>query len=178
MKKNNYTNTTTRYKRESIIISFDKSGITYEWRLLFHSGRLRTNKVIIDYNQDVYLKTNENCRSLDDVLKFLENYAFTKKSVKVIDIQNIDDQKYYQHLKSIINFPLDINKLNGSVYFGLYRITLAGNSVRFVYRGIYNDGTHFFTGKFDLLKTVRKFLPNLLSDIEFLNAVKKIEIQN
>lgn len=171
-----YSNKTMRYKRELIKIGFSKSGVDVQWELKFHSGRLCTDRINMIYDKDIQLRTIEKCRSLEDVLKFLEGYAYTKKSVKVIDIINRDENNFYKYIKAILDFPLDVKKLNGSVYFGLHEIIFIGKSVRFMYRGIHNDGTYFFTGKFDLLQTVKIILPSLRSDLEFLHALKKIEV--
>ena len=168
----------TRYRREKISLEFSKSGVKQEWALFFNTSRLLTDKVYTSYNEPIYLRSTENCKTLEDVLMFLYNYSFSETFVRVISQLNLLENHLggLYRLNEILKFSLDVKKLSGSVYFGRYEINFDNGYVSFLFSKIINDGTYKITGKRDLLKITNQILNRLRSNIEFLQAVKRLEI--
>lgn len=164
-----------RYKRELITITFSKSGVQQEWKLHFNNNRLLTDEAFTSYQKTVYLRSVEKCKTLEDVLQFLTEYAFDKRSVKILRMQNSDEHQHNLNLIKIINIKIDFSKVKGSVYFGRHTITFNNNIVSFLIKNTIDDGTYLITGKYDLLKLTNKILGNLQSDVNFLTAVKRLE---
>jgi hypothetical protein len=159
-----------RYKREEFVIQFSKSGEMIDRRLLFHNDRLLTDVIYFAYAPPVYLRSVEKCKTLEDVLKFLYTFSYLPKWVKILRHYDTTNKK----LKEILDFKLDLTKVDGWVYFGEYKIHIQNNTITFIMFPSYDCGTYNIIGKFDLLRIVNKIL-NLHSNLEFLIAVKKLE---
>ena len=181
---------TGQYKREVVIIKFSKSGVDQEWCIRLNNGRLLTDEVHTYWNEPTYLKTKEHCKTLEDVLAYLGFYAYSRSSIKIIGVRDYTDKG----LKAILDFDINVKKLQGSVYFGRYEIIFTHgdnngkntkndnntkNDCFVTYIGhlspTVNDGTYLVRGKRDLLKRTNNIIGRLASDMEFLQALKKIE---
>ena len=168
---------TGQYRREEVIIRFSKSGCDQEWRVRFNNGRLLTDEVYTSWNNATYLRTKEHCKTLEDVLAYLGFYAYSRSSIKIIGVHDCENKG----LKAILDFDINLNKLQGSVYFGRYEIkfTHNENDCFVTYIGhlspTVNDGTYLVRGKRDLLQRTNIIIGRLNSSIEFLQALKKIE---
>ena len=168
---------TGQYRREEVTIKFSKSGCDQEWTVRFNNGRLLTDEVNTNWNKPTYLRTEEGCKTLEDVLTFLYTYSYAKHFVKIVRVINWENKI----TKDILDFDINLNKLKGTVYFGRYEIIFNHNEFDcFVtYIGhlskTVNDGTYLVRGKRDLLKRTNDIVGRLASSMEFLQALKKIE---
>ncbi len=169
--------TTGTYRREEVTIKFSKSGCDQEWSVRFNNGRLLTNEVHTNWNKPTYLRTQEGCKTLEDVLTFLYTYSFAKHFVKIVSVRDWENKIS----KSILDFDINLNKLQGTVYFGRYEIIFNHNEFDCFVTYIghlsmkVNDGTFLVRGKRDLLRRTNEIVGRLASSMEFLQALKKIE---
>lgn len=170
--------TTGRFKREEVTIAFSKSGVDQEWVVRTNNGRLLTDQVSTNWNKPTYLRSVQHCNSLEDVLAYLNFYAYSRFSIKIVRVRDYTDV----NTKAILDFDINVKKLQGTVYFGRYEIIFTHNDYDcFVtYIGhlstTVNDGTFLVRGKRDLLQRTNSIIGKLSSSIEFLEALKKIEI--
>lgn len=161
----------SRYKNEYFEIQFSKSGVIQSNRIYFNNNRLLTDEINISYNPSIYLRSVEKCKTLEDVLKFYYEYSYLPDYVRILKHEDTTDKE----LKKILDFTLNFNKINGTVYFGEFEIIIMNNIVSFMLFPRYDFGTYVFTGKFDLLKIVNNVIGRLGSNIDFLSAIKKLE---
>lgn len=181
MKIETYLNQNTpkvRYDREKIDIEFSKSGITQKWNLFFNKGRLLTDEVFTSYNSNTNLRKVEKCVTLLDVLMFLYQYSYSPTYVRIASHTDLLGSQwgYLPRLKAMVDIKIDFKKLYGTVYFGRHTITFTDGYVSFLFKNNVNDGTYELTGKRDLLKLTNKLVGNLESEVNFLLAVKKLEV--
>jgi len=171
---------TGQYKREEVVIKFSKNGVDQEWTVRFNKGRLLTDEVNTNWSKPTYLRSVEHCKTLEDVLAYLGFYAYSRSSIKIIAVRDWENKG----LKAILDFDINLNKLQGTVYFGRYEIIFNHNEndCFVTYIGhlspTVNDGTYLVRGKRDLLGRTNNIIGRLASSMEFLQALKKIEQVN
>jgi len=164
-------------KRESIHIRFTKSGVEQEWRLLFHSGRLLTDKVFANYNPPVYLKTVEHCKTLEDVITFLDKYSYDNRFTTISEVGNRDiNFRGLNEIQKILNLKINIYDLNGTLHWGRYTIEFKNGFVSYIRHYNINDGTFKITSVRDLILLTEKLIGKLDSYYEFALALKRIEV--
>lgn len=172
----------TPYARCKVTIQFIKNGVDQTWGLYFNKGKLLTDEVNVFYGPSIRLRKDFKCKSLNDVLVFLYDYSFSPTLTKIINIVDLLDSKfsYYSRLKSFINIKIDFNSVKGTLYWGRYEIIFENGYVTFIgHLSVkVNDGTYEIKDKRNLLRIVNKLVGTLESEIDFLNAVKNLEIKS
>jgi hypothetical protein len=164
-------------KRETISIKFTKSGVEQEWRLYFHSGRLLTDQVCVYYNPLVYLRSVEHCKTLEDVIAFLEKYSYDKRFTTISNVGDRDvNDRRLNEIKKILNLNINSFKLNGTLHWGRYTIEFKNGFVSYIRHYNINDGTFKITGVRDLILLTEKLIGKLDSYYEFALALKRIEV--
>jgi hypothetical protein len=163
-------------KREAVTVIFSKNGVDQNWNLFFNSGRLLTDKVYISYNPPVFLRTVEKCKTLNDVIDFLNEYVLSQRFVTIGMVSN-SDGNFFKRIEILKLMDLKLNpfKLKGTLHWGRHTIEFKDGYVSFTLSNTYNDGTYKITGLKDILRITNKIVGNLHSNYEFALALKKIE---
>ena len=134
--------------RKRIKIIYSKSGVDQEANVFLHNGRLLTDKVTVEYNTAIFLKTQENLKTEADVLEFFKAYSYTGK------IKTYESDYTNLKLKELMDIEINIKILDCIVYWGLYTMTFKDGFVNMVYRGSTIDGTHKLNGKKDFFRVM------------------------
>ena len=163
-----------RYKRELIKINFSENGIDQNWFLRFNNNRLLTDKVfVIGYGPPFYLKTNNKCKTLEQVIDLLK-INFKKIKYTII---NLDMEREKVELSNILKLRIDFKKVSGEIYWGSHTILFHNGFICF-YRNVpkvleyYGEIISFR----NLLNITENIVGRLESKEKFLTAVKKLEI--
>lgn len=152
--------------RKRLQIKYSKSGVDQEAIVYFHKDRLLTDKIVVGYNDPIFLKTKEGLKTEADVLAFFKAYSYTGKiKTNERDYTNLK-------LKEIMDIDIDFKSLVGEIYWGQYKITFDNGYVTLIYRGITNDGTHKLGGKKDFFELMDRVL-NSYDKLDLLKYIQK-----